>query len=441
MAVSVAVPCNPGRSSQSNPGRGSHADEVSMCLRSRHGGHPVRGVMLDAVRDVVCPSLLCLCLMARLALAMNCAVGSIPTFAHPRDESGLKSFRVLIKDRTSVALVLSPSIGSPAALLRLLPLLFPAVFVTAAVTGSISVLYAAVALHVIIIGAENTVGRLLSKTSVAPLQTGSTFFEEVCVLAWPALHFSALAAAFYLIAVTEPTTRQTFAIGAIFGYSINIFSATAGHELIHRRSRVGRICADALYAAMLYPHFPAVHLASHHRWAGSGRDCQTPRPGEQIHPYLWRALVGGLSTASTARAVVLDPHLPWRVLAAFLAVVAFGLIGAWPFALFLIVQGLFAFIIVETLNYIQHYNPASARSSTGDEWTWPPNQDLNFVSRCTLLNLPLHAAHHLEPNVHYSRLVPISQGASCSWGYWTSFWLAWTPPLWKYLKEKERGVA
>jgi len=322
---------------------------------------------------------------------------------------------------------------------RLLPLLFPAVFVTAALTGSISVLYAAVALHLIIIGAENTIGRLLSKIPVAQLQKGSTFFEEVCVLAWPALHFSALAAAFYLITFTEPTARQTFAIGAIFGYSINIFSATAGHELIHRRSRAGRICTDALYAAMLYPHFPAVHLASHHRWAGSGRDCQTPRPGQQIYPYLCRALVGGLNIASTARAVVLDPHLPWRVLTAFLAVAAFGVIGAWSLVLFFIVQGLFAFIIVETLNYIQHYNPASAPASPGDEWTRPPNQDLNFVSRFALLNLPLHVAHHLEPNSHYSRLAPISHGPSCSWGYWTSFWLAWTPPLWKYLKEKELG--
>ena len=84
--------------------------------------------------------------------------------------------------------------SSKIALLRLLPCLFPVVFICAAVAGSISILYAAVALHLLILGAENTIGRLLANTPIAPLLRESTLFEDACLLVWPALHLSALAA-------------------------------------------------------------------------------------------------------------------------------------------------------------------------------------------------------------------------------------------------------
>jgi alkane 1-monooxygenase len=323
--------------------------------------------------------------------------------------------------------------GSAIALTRLLPVLFPSVFVVAAITGTIALLYAAVALHLLVIAAENTIGRYFSNVPVPPLVRGATLFEDACLLTWPALHLTALAAAISLIAHTEPNARQVFAIGAIFGYSINMFSATVGHELLHRRSRAAHVCSDLLYAAILYPHFPAVHLASHHRWAGSERDCQTPRVGQQIYPYLLQALLGGLRIASSRQAAALDRHLRWRALAAVAFGAALALIGGLPVLTFLVVQGAFSFIVVETTNYIQHYRPACRHSRLGDAGHGLPNQDLNLVSRCALFNLPLHASHHEHQILHYSSLTTVAGAPSFSWGYWTSFWLAWTPTLWNYL--------
>ena len=328
------------------------------------------------------------------------------------------------------------AISSAVVLLRLLPFLFPFVFVFSAVIGSISVLYAAVALHLAIIGAENTVGRFLAKAPITPALRDATFFEDTCLLVWPLLHLAALAAALYLIVHIEPTARQVFAIGAIFGYSINTFSVTAGHELLHQNSRLARVGSDLLYAAMLYPHFPTVHLASHHRWAGSNEDCQTPRPGQGIYPYLGQALVGGLRVARTAQAAALDRRLHWRVVAAALGVTTLALVGTWQTLMFLFVQGLFSFIVIETLNYVQHYKPMNARASAAAAESRLANQELNFISRCVLFNLPLHASHHADPGRHCTHLTPICVSSYC-WGYWTSFWLAWTPPLWIHLNRLE----
>jgi alkane 1-monooxygenase len=322
---------------------------------------------------------------------------------------------------------------SPTALLRLVPYSFSAIFVLAAVAGSISVLYAAVALHLTIIAGENTLGRRLASMPVAPLRQGSALFEEACLLAWPWAHAAALIAALYLIIQSQPTARQTFALGAIFGYSINIFSATVGHELLHRNSPVARRCAGILYAAMLYPHFPAVHLASHHRWAGTERDCQTPLPGQQIYPYLGRAFVGGWRIAMSARAAALAPYPGWRIAAGVAAPAALALLGAHSAAVFLVIQGLFAFIVIETLNYIQHFRAVGA----GGERATLANQDVNFISRCVLFNLPLHASHHCDEQSVYPLLRPIAGAPSYCWGYWTSFWLAWTPPLWNHFHNRK----
>ena len=322
------------------------------------------------------------------------------------------------------------------ATLRILPSLFPCIFILAASIGSIQILYAAVALHWVIIGTENAIGRPLSKVATASLLSRSTLFEDVCLLFWPFLHLAALVAAFCLIIDIQPTARQIFAIGAIFGYSINIFSAAAGHEMMHRQNGPARIFSAALYAAMLYPHFPLVHLASHHRLAGSTKDCQTPQPGQTIHSYLYQALCGGFRCLWHPEAATLDMHLRSRLLGSTFGLALLSLVGSWRILMFLLVQGVFSFIVIETLNYVQHYKQ-TAPWADSDSDLQLANQDLNFISRAILFNLPLHASHHKDQDIHCANLAPVLNAPSYCWGYWTSFWLAWIPPLWNYLHQRE----
>jgi len=323
--------------------------------------------------------------------------------------------------------------NSAIALLRIFPILFPTIFAAAAATSTISVLYAAVTLHLVIIGAENTIGRSLANTPIPSLQRHSTLFEDACLLVWPLCHLIAFAAVLYMIIHTEPTAQQIFAIGAIFGYSINSFSATVGHELLHRDSRTARICSDALYAAMLYPHLPTVHLVSHHRWAGSSRDCQTPLPGQQIYGFLAQALIGGLRLTLRPGASLIDPNLHWRATAVAMISITIALVGGMPVVMFFAIQGLFSFIIIETLNYIQHYKPFTPDTIADRKQFALANQDLNFVSRCALFNISLHTSHHVNQVSHYTDLTSIPEVPSYHWGYWTSFWLAWAPPMWNLL--------
>jgi alkane 1-monooxygenase len=321
----------------------------------------------------------------------------------------------------------APSNLAPIALVRTVPLLFPLVFVWTAVTGALASLYAALALHLLIIVSELTVGRRWAGVPIPRLVEGSNRFEDTCPLAWCVLHIVALAAVLSFVESAELSYRQVFAVGAFFGYSINAFSAAAGHELLHCGRPLQRTAGRLLFAMMLYPHFPSVHLSAHHHWAGTDQDCQTPRPQQTIHAYLVQTLFGGPLAARTPQARALDRQLPVRALACLLFVAA-PLMFAPVLSVFLIVQGIFAFLVTETINYVQHYQPS--RDDPSETGVGSTHQDLNFVSRAMLLNLPLHAAHHDRPGLHYADLTPSAETETSQLGYWCSFWLVWLPPLW-----------
>lgn len=321
--------------------------------------------------------------------------------------------------------------------LRLLPLIFPICFVAAAYAASIAVLYVAVILHIIILIAEWTLGRHLAEHTLSQTSTTDNVLSSTIFWLWPALHIVAFLAALTLIARTDATVRQIFSIGGVFGYSINVFSAAIAHELLHRHDRLQRRLAGFLFCIMLYPHFPTVHIINHHRQAGTEDDYQTPRKGTSIHFYLGRALVGSL------RALLSNPISTPGLRALYVSAVGAVIFLAmllWFSSLFLfiVVQGIFAFIVIETINYVQHYDAASTLADL-DPGTRPPaNQDINFVTRALLFNLSLHASHHANPSLEYHQLNSMVDAPTFRLGYWTSFWLVWIPPLWELVVTSSR---
>jgi len=283
-----------------------------------------------------------------------------------------------------------------------------------------------------------TIGRRYAGTPIPVFIKGSTAFEDVCLLAWAGLHVVVLAATLYFVGSAELTYRQVFAVGALFGYSINTFSAAVAHELLHRDLAAQRFAAQLLYAIMLYPHFPTVHLASHHRWAGTDRDCQTPKSRQTVHGFLVQTFVGGIQAIRTSQARALDRQLRFRALLSLLLLAAPLGFKLPALSLFLVTQGLFSFLLIETINFIQHYRQPQHEGHPADSDLGHANQDLNFISRCLLFNLPLHAAHHDQPELTCSELSAIPTARTSVLGYWCSFWLAWFPPVWHSLHYNHR---
>tara|TARA_X000001036_G_C20467612_1_gene720151 strand:- start:286 stop:768 length:483 start_codon:yes stop_codon:yes gene_type:complete len=100
---------------------------------------------------------------------------------------------------------------------------------------------------------------------------------------------------------------------------------------------------------------------------------------------------------------------------------------------FLIQAGL-AIILLEYVNYLQHYG---LRREVGERHTAMHSWEHRGVwSRWTLLELPLHPAHHLKASTPMWDLRSYEESPQLPSGYYACLWLAIFPPVWKRIMAK-----
>lgn len=234
---------------------------------------------------------------------------------------------------------------------------------------------------------------------------------------------------------------------AILALSVGLltggFGITVSHELVHRRTRWKRGLGVFLLTQVLYPHFRIAHVFWHHKYVATPQDPATARRGESVYAFWFRSGWGNLRVAlafeanrlRSKRLSVWHPSnrcLQYAlVTAVYLGVVAvyFGPRGI----LFVFLQSAVGYMLLETIDYIEHYGlvravdtagryePISARSS----WD-SPHRATNYY----LFNLGHHADHHLEPSEPYERIRPLTEAGRLPAGYSAMVLLALVPPLW-----------
>ncbi len=231
-----------------------------------------------------------------------------------------------------------------------------------------------------------------------------------------------------------------FAVGFVAGAQ----GITFAHELGHRRSRIDRALGWVLMTTVGYGHFMVEHYRGHHPRAASLHDPATARAGESLYRFLPRTLVGGLASAwrleSTRLARTGAPGwlaspLAWSTLAS-VAMLALAAI-AWPpgqavrVVAFLVMQAAFAVLLLECVNYIEHYglrremrDGRLAPFTVGHAW----NAD-HLLTNSLLANLQRHSDHHLHPWKPYATLAD-APGPRLPTGYAGCVMLAMVPPAW-----------
>mgnify|MGYP001614123553 CR=1 FL=1 len=218
--------------------------------------------------------------------------------------------------------------------------------------------------------------------------------------------------------------------------AIGFHGATAiavAHELMHRASPRSRLLADVLMSSCLYPHFSIEHVQGHHRRVGTADDPATSRLGESLYAFLPRTLWGSLGSAWRIEAA---RGLPWwrnrmlgygLVLGALLSLAA-GLGVLLP----LLVQGAVAVLLLETINYVEHYG-LSRHVMDGRPERVRPEHSWNTAHRVSnglLLNLARHSDHHAFPARSFPDLRHYDAVPQMPTGYAGMVVLATVPPLW-----------
>ena len=236
-----------------------------------------------------------------------------------------------------------------------------------------------------------------------------------------------------------------FSVGFITGSQ----GITFAHELGHSKSKIDRLCGWVLMTSVCYGHFMVEHYRGHHPRAASFEDAASARRGESLYAFwprtVWGSMISGWRLEA-ARIVQMKSSwfkspLAWSFalpLLVFLAIVSvIPSYTAIKVIVFLLLQSVVAFTMLEIVNYIEHYGlqrqmQGNRREPFGMMHAW--NAD-HVITNSLLVNLQRHSDHHMHAWKPYATLEPLP-GPQLPTGYAGCLFLAICTPLWFKLMHK-----
>lgn len=239
--------------------------------------------------------------------------------------------------------------------------------------------------------------------------------------------------------VTYEFIGLTFTVGIVLGVNgINV-----GHELGHRQTTNERFIGKALLLPSFYMHFYIEHNYGHHLHAATPEDPATARYNQSVYSFwltstfrqyfnAWNIQMKLLRNNNQSFFSIKNDMFWYTVLQlSYLLLVGF-MLGktALLFALF---SGIVGFILLETVNYIEHYGLLRLKTKSGryervkEMHSWNSN---HVIGRIVLYELTRHSDHHYKSSKKYQILDCHDESPQMPYGYPTSMVLAMIPPLW-----------
>jgi alkane 1-monooxygenase len=236
-------------------------------------------------------------------------------------------------------------------------------------------------------------------------------------------------------------------VGALGGIAIN-----TAHELGHKKDQLERWLSKIALAQSCYGHFYIEHNRGHHVRVATPEDPASARFGETFWEFLPRSVFGGLRSSWRLEAARLDrlgknPANPktWLsndVLNAWLMSVLLWavLIAVFGPALipFVIIQAVYGFSLLESVNYIEHYGLLRQKLPSGRYERCTPAHSWNsdhLVTNLFLYHLQRHSDHHANPTRRYQTLRSMADAPNLPSGYASLIGLTYFPPLWRRLMD------
>jgi len=241
---------------------------------------------------------------------------------------------------------------------------------------------------------------------------------------------------------------MTLNVGMILGsFGINV-----AHELGHRSKRHEQAFAKLLLTPALYTHFNIEHNRGHHKHVATPADPSSARKGETIYAFWIRSVFNTYFNAWKLEATRLQKinkpilslanEMIWFQGYHIIYLVAVGLLFSWSLVPYAIAAAVFGFLLLESVNYIEHYGLRRKKLDSGryervsPKHSWSSNHELG---RIYLYELTRHADHHFKADRQYQMLRHMDESPQLPYGYPTSMLISLLPPLW--FKIMDRRVA
>jgi alkane 1-monooxygenase len=226
--------------------------------------------------------------------------------------------------------------------------------------------------------------------------------------------------------------------GGIAGVSIN-----TAHELGHKTGRLERWLARIALAPVAYGHFYVEHNRGHHVRVATPEDPASARFGETFWEFFPRTVIGSVKSAweIEKKRLARSGHGPWtwrndNLQAWTMTVVLYGAMIAWLgwiIVPFLLVQAVYGFSLLESVNYLEHYGLCRQKLPDGRYERCQPHHSWNsnhVITNLFLYQLQRHSDHHAYPTRSYQALRHFDDCPQLPSGYASMILVAYLPWLW-----------
>jgi alkane 1-monooxygenase len=220
------------------------------------------------------------------------------------------------------------------------------------------------------------------------------------------------------------------------GILCGVYGLNVGHEIGHRRAPLARGTAVAMMMTSLYGHFWVEHNLGHHVRVATPDDPASAQRGESVFAFWPRSIVG-----SARSAFALRPHLVsalW-VAQALLLMAVWATLGASA-ALAWIGAATVGILLLETVNYVEHYGLQRQRLADGRYERVAPHHSWNaehLPCRALLFDLPRHSDHHAHPARMCTSLRNFETAPQLPFGYAAMILIAMVPALFRRVVHPE----
>ncbi|QOD60412.1 alkane 1-monooxygenase [Polaribacter haliotis] len=257
---------------------------------------------------------------------------------------------------------------------------------------------------------------------------------------------------FFFIVIQEIGLTYYEIAGRIFGMGImcGVIGINVGHELGHRNNRFDELIGEILLLTSLDTHFLPYHNGGHHLNVATPKDAATARKNEIIFTFWIRShftsyyqawVVENNRLKNSGRSWL---HHQNRMIIYTLCNILLISGIYFFFGIFVTVAFILAaiagIILLETVNYIEHYGLLRKQNENGRYEKVKRNHSWNSdhqIGQVLMFNLSRHSDHHYNGSKHYQLLKTLPESPQMPTGYPGMMLLALFPPLWFLVMNKK----
>jgi alkane 1-monooxygenase len=288
---------------------------------------------------------------------------------------------------------------------------------------------------------------LLSKPDASKIQDADNIasdriYDMMLLLGLPVQLFT-LGFFLYQISSFEFSTLQLIGMTSAAGIVCGVIGINIAHELGHRSGKLEQFVAQCLLLSTQYAHFFVEHNHGHHRYVATPLDPATARKGQSLYAFWFQSLFGSYRSAWKIQLNSLKKkgnsffsmhnNMLLYLVIQLTVIGAIGVFMGWFSAALYLAASFIGIILLETINYIEHYGLLRKQNASGSfervvhGHSWNADYPLG---RMMLFELTRHSDHHYKASKKYQVLESYTDAPQLPAGYPAMMLLSLIPPLW-----------